>query len=130
MRPSNFPTIRIAQVSAIYHQYQNLFSQLMNFTKLEEYYILFNVVLGEFWMTHYTFKKESPRRRKKITKSFVDLLLINTIIPLKFNYYRSIQKAVDEEFLELLKVIGAEKNSIISKFHKLKEEDKLDFYYD
>ena len=54
MRPSNFPTIRIAQLAAVYHQHQSLFSKLMNFTTLEEFYKLFNVRVHEFWETHYS----------------------------------------------------------------------------
>jgi hypothetical protein len=119
MRPTNFPTIRIAQIAAVYHQHQSLFSKLMSFTKLEEFYNLFNVPLSEFWKTHYTFKKVAPIKIKKITSSFVDLLLINTIIPLKFNYFKSLNRNVDEAFLDFLKNINAEKNSIVSKFSEL-----------
>ena len=119
MRPTNFPTIRIAQIAAVYHQHQSLFSKLMSFTKLEEFYDLFNVPLNEFWKTHYTFKKIAPKKTKKVTGSFVDLLLINTIIPLKFNYFKSLNRNVDEEFLDFLKNIKPEKNSIVSKFSEL-----------
>ncbi|MFT4575590.1 MAG: hypothetical protein ACI9SI_000500 [Polaribacter sp.] len=128
MRPSNFPTIRIAQLGAIYHQNQSLFSKLMNFTKLEEFYALFNVSLNEFWQTHYTFKKTAHKKVKKVTKSFVDLLLINTIIPLKFKYLKSLNTNIDEEFLSFLKNIKAEKNAIVSKFSELKI--KADNAYD
>jgi hypothetical protein len=119
MRPSNFPTIRIAQIAAVYHQYQSLFSQLMNFTKLEEFYQLFDVRLDEYWNTHYSFGKVSPKSVKRVTKSFVDLLLINTIIPLKFNYLKSLNTDVDDAFFDFLKNIKAEKNGIIDKFLEL-----------
>ncbi|MBL4642642.1 MAG: DUF2851 family protein [Flavobacteriaceae bacterium] len=120
IRPSNFPTIRIAQIAAVYHQNQGLFSKLMNFTRLEEFYGVFNVSINEFWQTHYTFHKTSPKKVKRITKRFVDLLLINTIIPLKFNYLKSLNANIDEEFLNFLKYIKAEKNAIVSKFSELK----------
>ncbi len=122
MRPNNFPTIRIAQVAVVYQKYQSLFSKLMHFTRLEEFYELFDIVLNEFWETHYTFKKSSPKKRKRITTSFVDLLLINTIIPLKFNYLKSLNRTIDEDFLNFLKNIKAEKNSIVSKFTELNVE--------
>ena len=116
MRPSNFPTIRIAQIAAVYHQNQSLFSQLMNFTKLEEFYKLFDVRLDEYWNTHYNFSKVSPKSVKRVTKPFVDLLIINTIIPLKFNYLKSINTNIDDAFFGFLKNIKAEKNGIIDKF--------------
>ena len=119
IRPSNFPTIRIAQICAIYHEYQNLFSQLINFTRLEEFYKLFDVRLHAYWKTHYTFQKVSPRRVKKITKSFVDLIVINVIIPLKFNYLKRSNVAFDEEGFDLLRQIKSEKNAIVDKFAEL-----------
>ena len=119
IRPSNFPTIRIAQICAMYHKYQNLFSQLMSFTRLEEFYKLFDVRLDAYWSTHYTFQKVSPRRVKKITKSFVDLIVINVIIPLKFNYLKRRNVAFDEEGFDLLRQIKSEKNAIVDKFSEL-----------
>jgi len=85
MRPNNFPTIRIAQLVALYFKYQNLL--------------------------------KSP---KKLTKSFIDLLLINTIIPLRFVYEKSRGEINEENLLKLIQEIKPEKNSIISKFSELK----------
>ena len=120
MRPTNFPTIRIAQITAVYHKYQSLFSELMKISDLERFYSLFTVDIDRFWQTHYTFKKSSTKKVKNITKNFVDLLLINTIIPLKFNYLKRLNVDVDETFLSFLKNIKPEKNSVIAKFRNLK----------
>ena len=127
MRPTNFPTIRIAQVAAVYHKHQSLFSELMKFSNLEGFYNLFSVDIDEFWQTHYTFKKLSAPRAKSITKNFVDLLLINTIIPLKFNYLKSLNVDVDETLFGFLKNIKPEKNSVISKFENLSVKAKNAF---
>jgi len=120
MRPSNFPTIRIAQLVGVYHQHQSLFSKLMSFSRLEEFYAVFNVSVNEFWQTHYTFHKTSPKKVKRVTKQFVDLLLINTVIPLKFNYLKSLNTNIDEGFLDFLKYLKAEKNTVVTKFSALK----------
>ena len=120
MRPSNFPTIRIAQLASLYSMHQNLFSKFMNTTDLSDIYMLFKFELHLFWKTHYTFHKTSLKSTKRITKEFVDLLLINTIIPLKFNFLKSRGKEMEEEFLALIKQIKPEKNSIITKFNELK----------
>ena len=119
MRPTNFPTIRIAQLGVVYHAHQHLFSELMHFTKREDYYQFFSMDLPDFWNTHYTFQKTSPKRIKKITKAFVDLLLINTIIPLKFNYLKSRGEMDAAVFLDLIRQLSPEKNAIISKFTAL-----------
>ena len=120
MRPTNFPTIRIAQLVALFFKHQNLFSKLMELNKLEDFYDLFSVTISDFWRTHYTFETESKKSAKKLTKSFIDLLLINTVLPLKFVYEQSRGEVNSDVFLILLQQIKTEKNSIISKFSDLK----------
>jgi hypothetical protein len=120
MRPSGFPTIRIAQLIALYHANEHLFLQLMELKHKENYYQIFEVQVNKFWENHFTFDKISKKiTSKKISKSFVGLLLINTIIPLKFLYQKNRGVIVEDEFLELLKVIKPEKNNIIEKFSSL-----------
>ena len=127
MRPNNFPTVRIAQLVALFKKHQNLFSKLMELNKKEDFYALLFVEVNDFWKTHYTFKTESKKSTKKLTKSFVDLLLINTIIPLKFAYNESRGELNSEEILKLIQQIKPEKNSIISKFTELKVQSKSAF---
>lgn len=120
IRPNNFPTIRIAQLIALYVKCHNLFSRLMEIKKPEEVYELLDVEVNIFWKTHYTFEKESKKSSKKLSKSFIDLLIINTIIPLKFVYCKSKNNLNENEILEMLESLHPEKNSIISNFEKLK----------
>ena len=127
MRPTNFPTIRIAQLVFLYYKQQNLFSKLIATSDLKTMYQLFSVELNDFWKIHFTFKTVSKKTSKKLTKSFVDLLLINTIFPLKFNYLKS-RGVVDETaFLSLIQELKPEKNSIIDRFSKLKISSKNAF---
>lgn len=119
MRPSNFPTIRIAQLVSLFHEHQNLFSKLMEIKLIKDYYEFFNVKVNLFWKTHFTFDKTSKPSPKNLTNSFVDLLLINTIIPLKFLYQKNKGEVDENEFLEVLKNIKPEKNNIISKFDEI-----------
>ncbi|KAB1154274.1 DUF2851 family protein [Tenacibaculum aiptasiae] len=120
MRPNNFPTIRIAQLVALFYKYQNLFSKLLELNRKEDFYDLLSVEVNAFWQAHYTFETSSKKLTKRLTKSFIDLLLINTIIPLKFVYeqYKGILN--EEKILKLIQQIKPEKNSIISKFSDLK----------
>jgi len=127
MRPNNFPTIRIAQLVALFHKHQNLFSKLIALDNLEEFYELFTVVVNPFWQTHYNFDSISKKSPKKITTSFVDLLIINTIIPLQFLYQKSRGEVDEEFFLVLLKKMKPEKNSIISKFSEIGVSSKNAF---
>lgn len=127
LRPMNFPTIRISQLASLYHLHQNLFSKSMEIEITSGFYEMFSVATSEFWETHYTFEKESPKRVKKLTNSFIDLVLINTIIPLKFVYHKHIGKLDESTIIELITQLKPEKNSIISKFDLLKIKSKNAF---
>ena len=116
MRPSNFPTIRIAQLVSLYQAHQNLFSKMMKIETLKDFYEMSEVSVHPFWKAHYTFDKSAKSSPKKLTKQFVDLLLINTIIPLKFLYKKNRGEVIENEFLVILQKIKSEKNNIISKF--------------
>ena len=118
-RPDNFPTIRLAQLAALYHKEHNLFSKLMQTNILSELYSLFNVFVSEYWDTHYNFDKISSKKRKKISTSFIDLLILNTIVPLKFAYDKFRNQANEETLLSIVEAIPSEKNAIIEKFKEI-----------
>lgn len=124
LRPPNFPTIRLSQFANLYSLEQHLFSKVMEYTTLEEFYHCFNIGVSGFWRTHYTFSKSSKVAKKALTKSFIDLLIINSLIPLKFSYAKALGKSVEEEVFQLIKTIEIENNSIVSKFINLKPIDK------
>jgi len=120
LRPNNFPTIRLSQLASLFNMHQNLFSKIIEIKTLDGFYDLLNVSSSIFWETHYTFDKESKKSVKKLTKSFIDLLLINTIIPLKFMYLKSLGKSDFSSVITIMNQIKPEKNTIISKFSDLK----------
>ena len=124
LRPPNFPTIRLSQLANLYHQHQNLFSKILEADSIEDFYQMFKVGTSSFWETHYTFGKTAKQSKKVITKSFIDLLLINTIVPIKFSYAKQIGKPNEESVLKLIQEITSEKNSIVEKFNDLKRVSK------
>ncbi|MFK5959543.1 MAG: DUF2851 family protein [Lutibacter sp.] len=119
LRPNNFPTIRLSQLAFLYHKFQNLFSKIIETENLDEFYKLFEVTTFPFWETHYTFEKQSKKRTNKLSKSFIDLLLINAIIPLKFVYLKSLGNNDFSSLFLISEQIAPEKNTIISKFKEL-----------
>lgn len=116
LRPSNFPTIRLSQLANLYHSKPNLFSKIIESKSLAEFYKIFNVSASDYWSDHYQFDKQSRRKEKKLTNAFIDLLLINTVVPLKFAYAAYVGDDISEEIVQLLSEIPAEKNIIIDKF--------------
>ncbi|MFD0836897.1 DUF2851 family protein [Mariniflexile aquimaris] len=121
LRPPNFPTIRLSQLASLYVNHKNLFSKIIETNALSDFYKLFNVSTSEFWKTHYTFQKESASSTKVLTKSFIDLLLINTILPIKFCYSKEKGQDNDAVFLEIANQMASEKNSVIDAFNRLKK---------
>ena len=115
-RPDNFPTIRLAQLAALYHSNHNLFSNLIGLSSLKEMYTILSVTTSNYWMTHYQFDSTSPFKKKQLSQSFIDLVVINTIAPLQFAFAKSQGKEITEEVIQLFKDIKAEKNVILDKF--------------
>ncbi len=119
LRPNNFPTIRLAQMAGLYYQHKSLFSRLIEADNIMYIYSLLDVETDKFWDTHYTFKATSKPRKKRLSRAFKDLLLINTIVPIKFMYQQYIGRPNNELIMGLMNEISSEKNSIITQFSKL-----------
>lgn len=124
LRPSNFPTIRLSQLAMLYHAHANLFSEVIAVNSIEDVQKIYKIETSEFWKSHYTFSKTSKNSKKALSKSFIDLLVINTIIPLQFSYAKAQGKLIEDHVFTVMKNIGIEKNSIVSKFLDLKPIDK------
>lgn len=119
LRPPNFPTIRLSQLAVLYAEKQSLFSEIIKAKNISDIYSMFTVSASVYWDKHYNFGVSSSKRKKKLTKKFIDLLLINTIIPIKFSYAKSLGKDISEEIISLTTSIIKEDNTIIKKFVEL-----------
>jgi len=115
-RPDNFPTIRLSQLANLYHIHQNLFSIINSSNSGKRIYETLDVSTAAYWENHYQFDKESPKKKKKLSKSFVDLIIINTIIPLQFTYAKSQGREISDDLIQLINEVPSEKNAIVDKF--------------
>ena len=115
-RPDNFPTIRLSQLAVLYHSQQNLFSKIIVPKSVVTIYKFFEVSASPYWLNHYQFDKVSPKKKKLLSKSFVDLLIMNSILPIQFAYAQSQGKENSEDLIRLLQEMAPEKNAIIDKF--------------
>ncbi len=127
LRPPNFPTIRLSQIASLYAENQNLFSAILSANTTSEFYSIFKVSASHYWDTHFNFGVSSITRKKGISKSFVDLLIINTIIPLKFCYSSQMGKDATDEIFTLACGISSEANTIIKNFNSLTPVSKSAF---
>lgn len=121
LRPPNFPTIRLSQLASLYSNRENLFSEVISRKSLKDLYELFDVQTSEYWKTHYNFGVSSSKRTKSLTRSFIDLLIINTVLPVKFSYSKYQSREVPEEIWEIARQIHPEENSIVTRFNKIRK---------
>jgi len=120
LRPDNFPTIRIAQLAALYHQKQHLFSAIISCKTIYAVYELFDINISKFWQRHYTFSAPTKtKRHQKLTKKFIDLLIINTIIPVLFVYQKTQGKEDFKQLIKIIQSIKPENNAIIKRYFDL-----------
>ncbi|RDY58160.1 DUF2851 family protein [Flagellimonas nanhaiensis] len=119
LRPSNFPTLRLSQLAQLFYQQKHLFSLLMEQKQLKNIYELFNVGASDYWDDHFTFGKLSRKSKKRLTKKFIDLLVINAVIPLKFCYSQYIGQDWSNHLISMVSEVKSESNSIIANFEAL-----------
>uniref|UniRef100_UPI0039A50B3B DUF2851 family protein n=1 Tax=Ornithobacterium rhinotracheale TaxID=28251 RepID=UPI0039A50B3B len=121
LRPPSFPTLRIAQLAAIYHHSPQLFSRLQWAESLKEFYAIFGEFsTTQYWDNHYKIGVESKRKTvKKISKALIHLILINVWYPIFFLFKKNQSDFDMEKFLEAYSKIPAEENSILLKFKEL-----------
>ena len=114
LRPGNFPHARLAQLAWLYHKEQSLFSRVMAAETPEDVKKILSAQTSIYWEEHFTFKKASPHREKRLGENALNLILINTVIPFLYTY--GLHKA-DERMCEragrFLEELKAESNHII-----------------
>jgi len=80
---------------------------------------LFISQLGTFWKTHYHFGNTSAKREKKLGLNSLNIILINTAIPVLFLYGKKMFKPeLSSRAIHLMTAIKPESNSIISHFKR------------
>ncbi|MBL6666884.1 DUF2851 family protein [Flavobacteriaceae bacterium] len=119
LRPSNFPTIRLSQLAQFYHQNPRPFAQLMEAKKPKDLSWIREVGVSDFWKTHYTFERESASKPKRLSQSFFELLMINTLIPLRFAFKQKQLGTPDEQVIQWIESFPSERNSITKGFSQL-----------
>ena len=120
MHPNGFPSIRIAQFADFLYHSAQMFSKVIEATELKQLQKMIECKASTFWDTHFHFKKESKKQQKKIGKTSINNILVNTILPFIFIYgkYKGNEKQKELAF-DLLDKLPSEKNKLIEKWIKL-----------
>ena len=128
MRPSNFPTIRLAQLAMLIHEREHLFSKIKTSTSLRLIKDLLNVTANDYWHYHYVFDETAAFKKKNLGRQMTDNILINTIIPIIFAYGKhQDEETYKHKALKWLEEIKTEKNTITKGFESLGINNKNAF---
>lgn len=117
IRPQNFPYRRIAMLAQFIEGGFRMMNRILDAEGEKEMRALFEVELSGYWTKHYTFGKPNERATATLSRSSIDIILINTVAPLLYAYgeltgnYEMTDKAI-----KLLEDLRAENNSIVSHF--------------
>jgi len=119
LRPANFPTIRLSQLANLYAKRPQLFGKIITIKEVDQVYELFSISASKYWKTHYVFGKLSPKRENKLTRRFINLLLINTILPMIFCYSKWQGIDASAKIISIIHKLKKEDNKITRKFNNL-----------
>lgn len=117
IRPQNFPYRRIAMLAQFIEGGFRMMNRIHEAEGEKEMRALFEVELSGYWTKHYTFGKPNERATATLSRSSIDIILINTVAPLLYAYgeftgnYEMTDKAI-----KLLEDLRAESNSIVAHF--------------
>ena len=92
LRPQNFPYIRISQLANLYYERRSGLSSLIECKTIEDIQQLLATQVTPYWQTHYTFGAESRHSEKRMSAASLNLIIINTAIPMLFAVGRHRQK--------------------------------------
>ncbi len=98
VRPQNFPTIRIAQLSAILRKHASLFQFVITCSSIKELKQLFSVSIDDYWTHHFHFGESTVlSSSKKLGDFMLNGILLNAVAIVLFSMgrYESNTKLTD-----------------------------------
>lgn len=114
LRPQNFPHIRIAQLASLYHSRRAGLSLIAGCDTIDDARHMLTTSVTPYWRTHYTFGHASRESAKSLSRQSIDLLIINTVVPMLFAYGR--HKSSEEmcwRATDFLEQLAPEHNNIV-----------------
>ena len=114
LRPQNFPHIRLSQLANLYFNRRAGLSVLLDCKDMPSLAEMLHTQVTPYWETHYTFGSESLRNAKSISPFSINLLIINTCVPMLFAYGRhAMKEELCDRAFDILEQLKAEQNHII-----------------
>ncbi|MBO0934681.1 DUF2851 family protein [Fibrella aquatilis] len=113
LRPAGFPTMRLAQLARLVHEYGSLFSLLVDTPDAPSLLAMLQLMPSAYWQTHYRFGKTGAKLSATLGEATATGLLINVAVPLLAAYAkRKDQPDLLDRAISLLEQLPAEDNRI------------------
>jgi hypothetical protein len=120
LRPAAFPSLRIAQLAALYNSHQRLFQEIVECGTVASLSMIFRVGASEYWDRHFIFDRKARYAVKRFGEQSIQLLIINAIIPMLHLYGELMNKpGICDRAIGFLEGLPPEKNAIMKKWAAL-----------
>ena len=114
LRPQNFPHIRISQIASLFCSRKADLADIIECSSADELKQVLSSEVTPYWETHYTFGSTSCKTSKNLSDASLNLLIINTAVPIMFAYgkHRG-EENLCEKAINILEGLKAENNNIV-----------------
>lgn len=118
LRPQNFPTLRLAQFSALILKSSHLFSIVLETKNVKHIADLFrHLPVSDYWSTHFRFEKSTEKVAVQLGASSVHNILLNSVSLTLFTYGKfTDNEEITDRAINLLETIPFENNQITQRF--------------
>jgi Protein of unknown function (DUF2851) len=121
MRPSNFPTLRIAQLAAFFKDKSSLLDSILSFNPKLNPWKFFSEEVSPFWKSHVHFGEgDGELKGGKLGRKSEENLALNIIPPILYSYsnYSGNKNFVDQA-ISIYEALPAENNKVIRNWKEL-----------
>lgn len=121
MRPYNFPTFRLAQLSALYQREVYWFETILQADNLHNIrQLLQSIEASPYWSNHFRFCAPVSKHATQLSIAFINHIIINCFAPILFAYGKFIDSEIYRtKAIAWLEETSSEKNAITKKFETL-----------
>ena len=117
LRPQNFPCMRLAQLSECLYRIPDLIEHLLHCQNVKSLEHISEFSPNEYWETHRHFGKSGSHHSCQIGEQTVNLLVINTVVPVRLAHatFHGDDRMKEKAF-SLLEQVGFENNVITRQY--------------
>lgn len=121
MRPYNFPTFRLAQLTALYRQEVYWFATILQTDQLHDIRQKLKAVsVDGYWSQHFRFGSTTTPHSTQLSDTFIDHIVINCFAPILFAYGKFVDSDIyKSKAIEWLEQTKKENNAITRRFESL-----------